>query len=195
MRATRKTKKDRGREARARVKGIRAGGVRLALGVVLAVASMAAAPAFAGVSPSANPLDAVEAVNDVLDASCPAALHPARLEAEVAGLIAAVESAATVDEARQIATADSRLAYDVLARAQRVAPWSDGLAIASARLDRFHAGIDAAGTRTAIADSVRGFMSTPQVAACDYTGGEVIAIVLGFVLGIIPGLILLVLLC
>ena len=124
--------------------------------------------------------DALDGVRDALDA-----LEARILEAE------------TLPAAREIATVDSRQAYAVLSELRRMAPEGGSLARAGERLERYHARVQQARSRSEIVRGLREvtFTSPSMDDGCDYTGAEIVAIVLGFILGIIPGLILLVLLC
>lgn len=105
--------------------------------------------------------------------------------------------ARSLDLAREIATTDTRLAQDVLGRARWLAPGGTSLMRASERLERYHDQVARASSRSDIVQGLRDITSgSPSIdSGCDYTGLEIFAIVLGFILGIIPGLILLVLLC
>lgn len=114
---------------------------------------------------------------------------------EVDALEARILDASTLDEARLIATRDTQLAYRVLKRARVLAPSAASLRAAAARLDDYHGIVGRASSRAEIATSFHHLTSPRTAADCDYSTGEMIAIVLGFILGIIPGLILLVLLC
>jgi hypothetical protein len=112
-------------------------------------------------------------------------------------LEARIVAARSLAHEREIATADTRLAQAVLGRARLMAPGSESLGRAFERLGRYHARIANAGSRSEILDRFRRMTAgSPSVdSGCDFTGIEIIAIFLGFVLGIIPGLILLLLLC
>lgn len=122
--------------------------------------------------------------------------EPSRAASEIAALADRIRAARTLEEARQIAMSDSSLARGALRRARFFAPNSPSISRASARIDDFHAAIAAAGTRGEMTRALDRLTPAPRVAAdCDFTTGELIAIVLGFVLGIIPGIILLILLC
>ncbi len=125
---------------------------------------------------------------------CPVDLELATVEIErVAERIA---RARTVAEARTIATADSRALRGVLERAAFFEPRGGSLHVAMAEIDDFHVAIAQANSRHAVSETFTRFAEPPRVdAQCDYTGPEMLAIVLGLILGIIPGLILLVLLC
>lgn len=103
-----------------------------------------------------------------------------------------LEGASSVEEAQQLAMEEVKPARGVLAKASKLAPKDEGLADARARLVEFEAGIDGASSKHEIAST---FRSLHTAGGCSMSVGEVIATVLGFILGIIPGVILLILLC
>jgi len=113
---------------------------------------------------------------------------------EMSALQRKIESATTLDEAREIATRDTLRAQSILGRARRIAPGSVALADARSELDAYHARVARASSRSDVAGAFSTTF-TPKVKSCDFSTGEIIAIVLGFILGIIPGIILLILLC
>ena len=114
--------------------------------------------------------------------------------------------AGTVNQARAIALAPTDGAIGALKNARTIMPLSDDLRIAETRLSDARSRILVASSQEQVADEFSGMMlagldndraahvSVGKV-GCDYSTGEVIAIVVGLILGIIPGLILLVLLC
>ena len=114
-----------------------------------------------------------------------------------------IAAAPTLDEARELALQPTQGAHFALAQAQRFAPWTDSLAEADVELAAYETRVNDATTPEAIADAAAVFVAgaptgvKPDVGAggCSYSTGEVIAIVIGFVLGIIPGIILMFLLC
>ena len=115
-------------------------------------------------------------------------------------VLARIEAAPSVEEAREVALAETRLASAALGRARVMLPWSGNLSAAHDRLASFQDRVLAAATPGGVAAEFGDFMrlDAPRAdvdADCEYTTGEIIAIVLGFILGIIPGLILLILLC
>jgi tetrahydromethanopterin S-methyltransferase subunit G len=97
-------------------------------------------------------------------------------------------------------------ALNALTNASNLMPFSDDLSSAKTRLSDVRSRIMVASSQAEVADEFSGMMlagldddSAARVSAgggsCSYSTGETIAIVIGLILGIIPGLILLVLLC
>lgn len=120
-----------------------------------------------------------------------------------------IRGGATVDEARRLATQPTSLAGDALQRARWLVPGgSEDLERAYRRIRDYEARVGSAATSEQIASEFESMFLTqraaigPPVAAdvgdgdgCDFSTGEIIAIVLGFIFGILPGIILLILLC
>lgn len=117
-----------------------------------------------------------------------------------------IAAAGNVSEARLMALAPTDDAIDALKNARTIMPFSDDLKLAETRLSDARSRIQAAPTQAEIADEFSGMMlagldndSAAHVnvgkVGCDYSTGELIAIVVGLILGIIPGLILLIVLC
>lgn len=121
--------------------------------------------------------------------SCPT---PAQLE-QFDGFAAQLAEAESVDVARTMAIKRIDRSARAVQRAQRILPDDPGLAEASAEVEALRDDVLQATTPAGVAAPFNSFDT--QTADCHYTGGEVVAIVIGFVLGIIPGVILLVLLC
>jgi hypothetical protein len=115
---------------------------------------------------------------------------------------ARVLDAPNLAEARRRALEPAETARGALSRARWLAPFSDDLRDAERRLERYASAVREADSREAVAAELDGLV---QVAGgvdvdvgdggCHYSGREVLAILLGFILGIIPGIILLILLC
>ncbi|HYC01419.1 MAG TPA: hypothetical protein VEC57_19960 [Candidatus Limnocylindrales bacterium] len=124
-----------------------------------------------------------------------------------------IAEAATVEEARALAIGPARAARTAVAVAGTVVPWSKALADAGQRLEGFEDRIQRSSTQREVAvefgrlvdvDS-RGELiqladldAGPSVRGpgrCYYTTGEIIAIVFGFILFIVPGVVLLFVLC
>ena len=114
--------------------------------------------------------------------------------------------AGTVNQARAIALAPTDGAIGALKNARTIMPLSDDLRSAETRLSDARSRILVASSQEQVADEFSGMMlagldndRAVHISAgntgCDYSTGETIAIVIGLILGIIPGLILLVLLC
>lgn len=117
-----------------------------------------------------------------------------------------IASAKTVTQARIIALAPTDEAIDALNNARAIMPFSDDLLIAETRLTEARSRILVASSQDQVADEFSGMMlagldddsavhTSVGSTSCNYSSGEVIAIVVGLILGIIPGLILLFVLC
>lgn len=163
----------------------------IALLLLLFFSFVASMPAVAAFPPAVDPAPAASAKS-----SCVVCGWQVD-DSELLELEQRILEADSLERARQLATRDSRMAQDVLRRARWMAPGSESLGRASRQLTAFHSEVDRASSRPAIVGSLRSLVASgPDVdSGCDYTTGEIVAIVLGFILGIIPGLILLVLLC
>jgi hypothetical protein len=111
-----------------------------------------------------------------------------------------VAAAPDSERGRALAERPSRLARRALGAARRLVPWSRELRSAHARLVDYEARVARAATP---ADAAREFEGLVRLAGdmhvdtttCNYTTTEIIAIILGFLLFIIPGIILLILFC
>jgi hypothetical protein len=117
-----------------------------------------------------------------------------------------ISAAGSVDKARILALAPTSDAIDALSNARIVMPFSEDLRLAETRLSDGRSRIEAADTPDEVADEFSGMMlaglDNDRAAnlnigkvGCNYSTGEVIAIVVGLILGILPGLILLIVLC
>ena len=125
---------------------------------------------------------------------------------EIIQLKKEIAAAGTVNQARSIALVPTAGAIDTLKNARIIMPLSDDLRLAESWLNDARSRILVASSQEQVADEFSGMMLagldndraahvSVGKASCDYSTGETIAIVLGLILGIIPGLILLVLLC
>lgn len=126
-----------------------------------------------------------------------AAGHP-----EVEALTRRIASAADVEEARELALGETRRAQSALRRARWLAPGSDSIREAGDRLDAYETRVLAAASPDDVSQRFASLMHNHNAdvdvdtpAKCHYTTGDIIVIVLGLLLGIIPGLIFLVVLC
>ena len=122
---------------------------------------------------------------------------------------AALALATPAEAAREIALDDVRGAKRALGIATRLAPFSSNLRAARERVDAYARDVALARTPDEVAERFSTFVQVEDGSdivgvdgpydggdgRCSFSNGEIIAIVLGFILGIIPGLILLVLLC
>ena len=131
---------------------------------------------------------------------------------------ARIAEADSIEEARALARRPSKLARRALVTASWVAPRADSLSAAKQRLERFEGQLAAAATPRDVAHQFDALTRTPnsgdegmspiqladlnvddvQVSGpggCHYSTGEIIAVVIGFILFIIPGILLMVVLC
>jgi hypothetical protein len=114
-----------------------------------------------------------------------------------------IASAQTLAEAQQRAAPPVELARSALARARRLTLDPAGLAEKERQLRQGELAIAAATTPAAVADAFAIAVTGSPVLAgvdidppgCSYSTWEIVAIVLGFILGVIPGIILLIILC
>ncbi|MEQ1560924.1 MAG: hypothetical protein ABL933_18565 [Methyloglobulus sp.] len=117
-----------------------------------------------------------------------------------------IRTATSVKQARELALAPTDNALGALKNARIMMPFSDDLQMAETRLDDARSRILLASSQEQVADEFDGMMlaglDNDRAAhvnigsgSCNYSTGELIAIVVGLILGIIPGLILLVVLC
>jgi hypothetical protein len=121
-------------------------------------------------------------------------------KAELAKLRDRIAAAPSIADARELAVEPVAQARRILARLV----WaSDSIRGADARMAAYEASVLRARTpaETAAQFGVLVRLDAPAIASrtghagCSYSTGEIIAIVLGFILAIIPGIILLILLC
>lgn len=107
-----------------------------------------------------------------------------------------VASAASPAEAKQMVLRQSRYGHAALDKAARFAPEHADIQSAQARLVDFEAGVNAASTQAEVAEQVdEVVLAGADAAACAYTPVEIIVIVIGFILGILPGILFLFLFC
>ena len=99
------------------------------------------------------------------------------------------------EEARRMAMSKIRLGHRAIDTAERMMPNEAGIAEAAARLDAFEADVASARTQQEVAARFDGLAARGDGGGCHYNVGEVLVVVVGFVLGIIPGIIFLLLLC
>lgn len=140
---------------------------------------------------------------NLVNMSCPAGSEQYQ---ELTELKSRISAAQTVELAKEIALEPTEQAIGVLENANTLMPYSDDLLSAKNRLNDARDRIMLASSQAEVADEFSGMMLAgldddriAQVkvgkAGCSYSSGETIAIVIGLILGIIPGLILLVVLC
>lgn len=128
-------------------------------------------------------------------------LHP-----ELEELRSAIATADNIDQAKIMALTHTDAAISALSKASSLIPFSDDLHDAYIRLADTRSRIEFSETPEQVADEFSGMMlagldddSLAKVnigkIGCNYSTGETIAVVVGLILGIIPGLILLIVLC
>jgi hypothetical protein len=120
--------------------------------------------------------------------TCPTPAHEARLHAfgaELAG-------AESPEAAKEMALAKIALGHQAIDRVARVLPNDEGIADAEARLDAFEAGVLAADSQREVAAQ---FDQLALLGSCQYDTVEIAIIVIGFILGILPGILFLFLFC
>jgi hypothetical protein len=168
--------------------------------VVVALASLWSTPALAALPPVNTPPAATQKLLGALGLpDCACEIDVAELQ-RYRELVAAASSA---EEARALATRPSSLARRALGAAKRLAPWSGSLRDAHRKLLSYESRVAKAQTS---AEAAREFEGLVQLAGngvtvggnsgrCSYTTTEIIAIVLGFIFFIIPGIILLIVFC
>lgn len=124
---------------------------------------------------------------------CPGEADRAQL-LDLRDRVAAADSPAA---ARKMALAQTRLGHKALRQASRMLPKSADIAVAEARLVSFEAAINASTTQAEVAGNIDALASTAGVGAgnCDYSNVEIAIIIVGFILGILPGILFLFLFC
>lgn len=106
-----------------------------------------------------------------------------------------LRGADSVDEARALAQRKVARTERAVRQARRLVPHDAELAEQQERLDAFARDLGRAETRYDVARRFTELRTEQAGAACHYSTGEIVAIAIGFVLGILPGILLLVLLC
>jgi hypothetical protein len=166
-----------------------------------ALASLASSAALAAHPPADAPAPA--ATEKVLGAlgvpDCACEIDVAELQ-RYRDLVAAASSA---EEARALATRPSSLARRALGTARLLAPWSGSLGDAHRKLVGYEGRVAKAQTPEEAAREFEGLVRLAgngvsvggNSGNCHYTTTEIIAIVLGFIFFIIPGIILLIVFC
>jgi hypothetical protein len=168
--------------------------------LIVLLGALAAAPAGAARPPAEAPAAPAEQLLGALGLpDCACEIDVAELQ-RYRDLVAA---AASAEEARALATRPSGLARRALGAARRLAPWSGSLRRAHGDLLAYEGRV--ARTQTP-AEAAREFEGLVRLAGngvtvggnsgrCHYDTLEIIAIILGFLFFIIPGIILLIVLC
>ena len=125
---------------------------------------------------------------------------------ELARLHNKIADADSLNDARILALTPTAAAIGALRNARSIVPFNTDLRLAETRLTDMYSRIEAADTPHQVANEFSGMMlakldndkaATLKVGktGCDYSTGDLIAIVVGLILGIIPGLIMLIVLC
>jgi hypothetical protein len=118
---------------------------------------------------------------------------------ELVALREEIASAKTLSRAQALATPPLQLARLALTRTRWLSPDAASLAAKERQLLAGEAAIAAAETPDAVASAfslaVAGSPLPEAAFGCAYSTWEIVAIVLGFILGILPGIILLIILC
>jgi hypothetical protein len=140
------------------------------------------------------------ALGVLLLASSPAyASRPCACESERAEMTAFRDRIAGADSpeaAREMALSQTQLGHVAIARAARIFPRNAELQQADRRLSEFEGGIESASTQADVALQFDQLMAGSHASgSCSYTTTEVVIIVIGFVLGILPGILFLFLFC
>jgi hypothetical protein len=139
---------------------------------------------------------------DIATHGCACAGH----EAAVLAFRDRLAAAPTPEAARALALSQTRLAHKALSRAKWIVPFSATVREANKKLEAYEARIRDARTQADVAAEFGGLVRVasagdPKIvdakmrANCDYTTTEIVIIIIGFLLGIIPGIIFLFLLC
>ncbi|MFN2425245.1 MAG: hypothetical protein ABR587_02215 [Candidatus Binatia bacterium] len=164
-----------------------------------------------GIEPSLPKVDAPSA-GDFIDGSYTCTIPQLAVVSERRQRIADAE---TVEEARALALNPARAARKALQFAALVAPSSADLAAARDRIEGFEGRVEQSGTPADVAGEFDRLLSQDMLSGeliqvadlnvgqaqvrgpgrCHYTTGEIVAIVFGFILFVIPGIILLFVLC
>jgi hypothetical protein len=143
------------------------------LSVVLAVFTLASSPALAS------------------GPDCPCQADRAQLTA----FRDRIAHADTPKEARDMALSKTRLSHQAIETAGRAFPNDPDVVAADAKLDAFEEGVAHADSQEAVAMQFDNLMAQPVDGHCAYSTTEIAIIIIGFLLGIIPGIIFLFLFC
>ncbi len=128
--------------------------------------------------------------------------------AELLGMRARIAAADTLDGAKELALGQTDLARKALSRAKWVVPFNGAIKQASGKLDAYEARVREARSPEEVAaafGSLVRLASADQLKVtdanlfdkpgCTYTTGEIVVIVIGFFLAIIPGFIFMAIFC
>lgn len=107
-----------------------------------------------------------------------------------------LEKADSLEKAQRMADRKLRRAEGILTKARGMAPNDVGIEEGMQRASDMHIRVDDAQSPAEVAAAFDVSSAAPATGVdCQLTTGETIATVLGFILGILPGIILLILLC
>ena len=133
---------------------------------------------------------ALSAPSFASDRQCPTEQERERL-IEFRDRVAAAESP---EAARELALSQTRVAHQALDRAGKLFG-EKALRDEAARLENFEEEVRAAPDQAAVVAEFDALMGPRLLNACHYDGVEIVIIVIGFILGIIPGILFLFLFC
>lgn len=153
--------------------------------IAMSLVLLTASPAFAGVGAGLPELSGTAAVD------CPCQADRAKLEAFRDELA----NAKTPEEAKSMALRKVDVGHKAIKQAAKVMPGQNSIVEADAKLTAFEDSIAQAGTQQEVADRFDGLMARPTGVGCQYDTVEILVIVIGFLLGVIPGIIFLFLFC
>src|SRR5688572_11567837 len=149
-----------------------------------------------------NPMRRLFAVLLMFSVVTPAAAGPGFCPTEsdrevLHAFSARLAAADDVHEAKDLALKKVRLGHTAIRHAERLSPDAEGLAEAKAEFAAFEATVVAASTPDEVAGAFDALMpqGDPQAMSCDYSTVELVLVVIGLVLGIIPGLLFLLIFC
>jgi len=182
---------------------IRPSFLALALASVLALVLIMVVSASAGASVVKN-RDALLRGFDLDAGAC----NGAEGRADLVNLRDRIGDSPSLEEARSLALEQTRLARKALSRARWVLPFNGAVGNASKRLDAYEVRVEEAGSPEEVAAAFGNLVRLASSEnlkivdaglfddkACDFTTGEIIVIVIGLLLGIIPGLIFMAIFC
>ena len=205
---------------------VKAGAPAITVRFLWAALALVSVTTFAVVTPAfaapTNPVAPAE--RGLLDAAIGGRCVPDAAKEIVRSYRERILDAPTVDDARSLVLAQTRLAHAALKTASWMLPFSDSVREAREKIENLEARVYAANSQAEVADdfsdllapedrvgAVAGAASSMVLAeveldkpmvrtgngggGCVYTSGEVVIIIIGFILFIIPGIIFLIIFC
>jgi len=168
-------------------------------GVYAAIVFAVASVATAGLPPLPPPGEGVDAAR-LLQAAGASGCVCEEERVELERYRELVAAARTLEEAQERAARPSRLARKALALARWLVPERSTLEATRARLEAYEAAVARTHTPAQAAGEFDGLVRVAgnvnaSAGGCHYDGTEIIAIILGFLFFIIPGIILLIVFC